>query len=121
MNVIALALGYFLLKFFRLLHIRRAMLKSRLFWLVPKLMPQTQRLAPVSHGAFWIFLLRRDKSLLRLLVPEGMQQRHALLKCHLRRASARYREVHRAQLFRCQFIMMAIISRSHARKNRSNK
>ena len=108
-NVIALALRYSALKFFRRLQIRRAMLERRVFRLVPKLMPQTQRLAPVSHRALRVFLLRGNKSFLRLLVPEGMQQGHALLKCDLGAPGARHGKVHRAELFLSQCIMMAVI------------
>src|SRR5580658_4552120 len=87
--------------------------------MVPELMPQTHRLAPVSHRAFRILLFGRDKSLLRLLVPERMLQRDSLFKSLLRLSRARHRKMHRPQLVKRNIVMMMfIIAKSQARNCR---
>ena len=64
----------------------------------------------MSHGAGRVVLRDLGEFLLRLVIPEGMQQRDAAFKRFLDRSRARNREMHRPQLFRSQiFVVMAFI------------
>jgi hypothetical protein len=65
-----------------------------------------------DFGALRVLLFDVEKSLLRLFVPERMQQRDTLFECLLRIRSAPHGKMHRAQLFlRELFVMMAFVGR----------
>src|SRR6266849_10982607 len=84
-------------------------------------MPLAHGLAPVRHGALRVLLFDVEKSLLRLFVPERMQQRDTLFECLLRVRSTRHRKMHRAQLFlRKLLVMMTFVSRRRAGECRGN-
>ncbi len=100
-----------------LLQFRRGPLDGWCIRLIPELMPQAHGLAPVRHGALRVLLFDVEKSLLRLFVPERMQQRDTLFECLLRVRSTRHGKMHRAQLFlREVFVMMPFVSRRRARE-----
>src|SRR5216684_6450365 len=84
-------------------------------------MPQAHGLAPVRHGALRVLLFDVQKSLLRLFIPERMQQRDTLFECLLRLRSTRHGKMHRAQLFlRKLLVMMSFVSRRRAGECRGN-
>jgi hypothetical protein len=120
-DVIALAVSRPGLHLAGLLQLRRGPLDGWRIRLIPELMPQAHGLAPVRHGALRVLLFDVEKSLLRLFVPERMQQRDTLFECLLRLRSTRHGKMHRAQLFLREFlVMMAFISRRGAGERRGN-
>ena len=121
LDVIALALSRPSLHLAGLLQLRRGPFDGWCVRSIPQLMPQAHGLAPVRHGALRVLLFDVEKSLLRLFVPERMQQRDTLFECLLRLRSTRHREMHRAQLFLREFlVMMPFVSRRRARECRGN-
>ena len=102
-------------RFFQFL---RPALHRRRIRLIPKLVPQAHRHAPVRHRALRVLLLRLCKRLLRLLVPERMQQRHASLKSFLRLGRAGNREMHRAQLLLAKLVVMTFVGKGHKAERR---
>src|SRR5271157_1927376 len=120
LNVIALAVGWGL-RLVGLLQLRRGAFDGGFFRLVPELMPEAHGLAPVRHGALRVLLFDVEKGLLRLFVPERMQQRETLFECLLRVRSTRYGEMHRTQLVLGEFfVMMAIVGDCRAGECSSN-
>jgi len=78
--------------------------------LVPELVPQAQGHSPVRHGALRIVLRDFQELLLRLLIPERVQQCDSALEGLLRRGLAGNREVNRAQFGGGQvFVVMLVL------------
>src|ERR1022692_3713560 len=120
LDVIAFAFSWGL-HLVSLLQLGRGALDGSLFRLVPELIPQAHRLTPVRHGALRVLLFVNKKSLLRLFIPERMQQRDTLFEGLLRVGSARYWEMHRAQLLLCEFLVtMTFVGGHCAGEYRSN-
>src|SRR6202790_4903621 len=114
-DVIALAVSRPSLYLAGLLQLRRGPLDGWCVRPIPELMPQAHGLAPVRHGALRVLLFDVEKSLLRLFVPERMQQRDTLFECLLRVRSTRHGKMHRAQLFLCELlVMMTFVGRRPA-------
>src|ERR1700691_1780307 len=82
-NIIALPLRLSL-RLLSLLQLRGPARNHILLGPIPQLMPQTHSDAPMRHRAPRVLLAGLSESLLRLLIPEGMQQRDPLLKSLLR-------------------------------------
>ena len=77
--------------------------------LIPELVPQAHRHAPMRHGALGIIFRDLHKFLFRFLVPERMQQRDAALERLLHRRRAGNRKMHRAQLGLGEIFVMVMI------------
>ena len=76
---------------------------------VPELMPQAHRHSPMRHRAVRIVLGDLEEFLLRLFIPERMQQGNAALKRMLYRSRACSGEVHGAQLRFGEVLVMLMI------------
>ena len=85
--------------------------------MIPQLVPLAHRQSPLRHRAFRIILADVRELLLRLLVPERVEQRHAALERFLDCRCARYRKVHAAQLRLGQILVMVPLIVGEQRKD----
>jgi hypothetical protein len=74
--------------------------------LIPELVPQAHRNAPVRHDAVGIFDCDLNKFFLSFFVPEGVQQGDTALEGLAHARGTGYREIHRAQLRRSEILMV---------------